>query len=82
MQAACTHLDQIRKVTPRTPQGCEECLKIGSQVGSPAAMPGVRSCWLLRLFAEHARDEALPSHEASHHAIVRAGGELGMVLRR
>ena len=31
MQAACTHLDQIRKVTPRTPQGCEECLKIGSR---------------------------------------------------
>ena len=28
--AACTHLNQIRAVTPRTPQGCEECLKIGS----------------------------------------------------
>jgi hypothetical protein len=25
---ACTHLDQIRKVTPRT-RGCEECLKMG-----------------------------------------------------
>jgi uncharacterized UBP type Zn finger protein len=25
----CTHLDQIRPVTPRTPQGCEECLKTG-----------------------------------------------------
>jgi len=24
----CTHLDQIREVTPRT-QGCEECLQIG-----------------------------------------------------
>jgi uncharacterized UBP type Zn finger protein len=31
MQVACTHLDQIRKVTPHTPQGCEECLKIGSR---------------------------------------------------
>jgi uncharacterized UBP type Zn finger protein len=30
MQAACTHLDQIRPVAPRTPNGCEECLKIGS----------------------------------------------------
>ena len=27
----CTHLDQIRQVTPRTPQGCEECLKTGSR---------------------------------------------------
>ena len=25
----CTHLDQIREVTPRTPEGCEECLAIG-----------------------------------------------------
>jgi hypothetical protein len=25
----CTHLDQLREVTPRTPQGCEECLKTG-----------------------------------------------------
>ena len=24
---ACTHLDQVREVTPRTPTGCEECLK-------------------------------------------------------
>jgi uncharacterized UBP type Zn finger protein len=30
MPKRCTHLDQIRDVTPRTPQGCEECLKIGS----------------------------------------------------
>ena len=24
---ACTHLDQVREVTPRTPTGCEECLQ-------------------------------------------------------
>jgi hypothetical protein len=28
--AACAHLDAIRPVVPRTPQGCEECLAIGS----------------------------------------------------
>lgn len=28
--ALCSHLDQVRDVVPRTPQGCEECLKIGS----------------------------------------------------
>jgi uncharacterized UBP type Zn finger protein len=27
----CTHLDQVRDVTPRTPNGCEECLKTGSR---------------------------------------------------
>jgi len=26
----CTHIDQIREVTPSA-QGCEECLKIGSK---------------------------------------------------
>lgn len=25
----CSHLDQIRDVTPRTPNGCEECLATG-----------------------------------------------------
>jgi Zn-finger in ubiquitin-hydrolases and other protein len=25
----CTHLDQIRDVAPRTPDGCEECLQLG-----------------------------------------------------
>lgn len=29
MASACTHLDQIRDVTPRTPAGCEECLASG-----------------------------------------------------
>ncbi|PYP14162.1 MAG: hypothetical protein DMD52_14405 [Gemmatimonadetes bacterium] len=31
MTVACTHLNQIRDVTPRTPNGCEECLKTGGQ---------------------------------------------------
>jgi uncharacterized UBP type Zn finger protein len=25
----CTHLDQVRHVKPLTPNGCEECLKMG-----------------------------------------------------
>lgn len=27
--ASCVHLDHIRTFTPRTPNGCEECLKLG-----------------------------------------------------
>lgn len=29
MTTPCTHLDQMRNVTPRTPEGCEECLRAG-----------------------------------------------------
>ncbi len=29
-QAQCSHLDQVREVDPRTPEGCEECLKMGT----------------------------------------------------
>ena len=29
MSVPCTHLDQIRDVTPKTPEGCEECLESG-----------------------------------------------------
>lgn len=29
MSVPCTHLDQIQDVTPKTPEGCEECLEIG-----------------------------------------------------
>ena len=29
MSARCDHLDQVRDVAPRTPNGCEECLKTG-----------------------------------------------------
>ncbi|HEX7121639.1 MAG TPA: UBP-type zinc finger domain-containing protein [Gemmatimonadaceae bacterium] len=28
---SCTHLDQVRDVQPRTPDGCEECLRIGQR---------------------------------------------------
>ncbi len=31
MKAACKHLGQVRAVEPRTPEGCEECLKTGGQ---------------------------------------------------
>jgi uncharacterized UBP type Zn finger protein len=29
MSVRCTHLDQIRDVKPKTPDGCEECLESG-----------------------------------------------------
>jgi uncharacterized UBP type Zn finger protein len=29
-EGQCSHLDQVHDVRPRTPRGCEECLRIGS----------------------------------------------------
>ena len=31
MLKSCTHLGEIKDVNPRTPDGCEECLKIGGE---------------------------------------------------
>jgi uncharacterized UBP type Zn finger protein len=31
MAKRCSHLDDVKAVTPRTPDGCEECLKTGSR---------------------------------------------------
>lgn len=31
MPTRCQHLDQVRDVTPRTPEGCEECLETGGR---------------------------------------------------
>lgn len=31
MATNCKHLDQIRAVKPRTPDGCEECLQTGDR---------------------------------------------------
>ena len=31
MSPSCTHLKQVRTDTPRTPDGCEECLKAKSR---------------------------------------------------
>src|ERR1700755_3506478 len=31
MNPKCQHLSGVHKVSPRTPNGCEECLKMGSR---------------------------------------------------
>jgi uncharacterized UBP type Zn finger protein len=31
MPKKCTHFDDLKPVLPRTPSGCEECLKMGSR---------------------------------------------------
>ena len=31
MANQCTHLTQVRDVSPNTPEGCEECLAMGAE---------------------------------------------------
>jgi hypothetical protein len=31
MSKRCTHLNQVHEVAPKTPEGCEECLAMGSE---------------------------------------------------
>lgn len=69
MATQCRHLDQVRDVDPRTPEGCEECLAIGSS-------------WVhLRLCLECGHvgccDSSLNKHATKHyhqtrHPIVRS----------
>jgi len=42
--AVYTHLNRIKNVKRRTPQGCEECLKIGAQ-GSICAFVSNAVVW-------------------------------------
>jgi uncharacterized UBP type Zn finger protein len=30
-ESGCVHVQDVREVDPRTPEGCEECLRSGSQ---------------------------------------------------
>jgi hypothetical protein len=76
------HLSLVRPVTPRTPEGCEECLILGS------TWVYLRLCltlWprrLLRLFPAPARSGPCLRDRAPHRVVVRAGRELALVLCR
>lgn len=55
MAARCTHLNQIREVTPGA-DGCEDCLRVGRPMGSPSSVHGVWSRRVLRQFPQQACD--------------------------
>lgn len=52
LMVSCMHLDHIGRVTPRTPDGCEECLKLGDTWGPPASVHAMRTRGLLRFVQE------------------------------
>ena len=53
----------------------------GRYLGSPPALLGMWPRRLLRFIQEQARHQALSSDQTSHHAVVRAGRKLALVLR-
>ena len=81
--AECTHLDTIAIVDlPESIPGCEDCLKIGSPLGVPAHVHGLRPHRVLRLVAEPPRAPARRRGRAPDRALRRAGRGLELLLRR
>ncbi|KKU64050.1 MAG: Zinc finger UBP-type protein [Candidatus Amesbacteria bacterium GW2011_GWA1_47_16] len=78
--AVCTHLDQIKQVTPSA-EGCEDCLKNRGQLGPLATLSYMRSCRLLRQFKKQARDKAFQGYGAPGYAFIRNRRILDVVLR-
>lgn len=69
MAKTCEHIDQVRRVTARTPKGCEECLQMGS------TWVHLRIC--LQCGHVGCCDSSLHKHARAHyhetdHAIVRS----------
>src|SRR5689334_7379301 len=56
--------------------------RVGHALGASPPVPGLRARGMLRPVDRQARDETLPHVQARHHAELRAGGRLELVLRR
>ena len=65
----CDHLDQIRDVEPRTPDGCEECLEMGDDwVHLRLCM----SCGHVGCCNDSINKHATKHFLGSHHPIMRS----------
>ena len=69
------HLALVRPVSPRTPDGCEECLRLGLGLGAPAAVPDLRARRLLRLLPAAARARATRSRSGTRSSASFEPGE-------
>src|SRR5436309_8770082 len=83
MAETCSHLDQIREeIRPKTPEGCEECLKMGDDwihLRLCLSCGHVGCCDQSK--NRHATKQ-LPRHPAPAHPVGRGGRGLAVVLRR
>jgi uncharacterized UBP type Zn finger protein len=65
----CAHLDQIRDLPPRTPEGCEECLAIGD---SWVHLRLCRECGHVGCCDDSKNKHATKHFRATKHPIVRS----------
>lgn len=69
MTATCTHLDQVKDVKPRTPDGCEECLKMGSWW---VHLRLCLACGHVGCCDQSPNKHATKHYHGAHHAIIRS----------
>jgi uncharacterized UBP type Zn finger protein len=69
MPKRCTHLDQIKNVAPRTPDGCEECLEMGSDW---VHLRLCLSCGHVGCCDNSPNQHATRHYRAHHHPIIRS----------
>jgi uncharacterized UBP type Zn finger protein len=69
MSSPCSHLDQITNVPPRTPEGCEECLKSGDEW---VHLRLCLSCGHVGCCDESPNRHATKHFHVAHHPIIRS----------
>jgi hypothetical protein len=74
------HLTQIRPVVARTPQRLRGVPPARCSLGSPAAVPHLRACRLLRFVAATTCAEARVCRGPPNRRLVRAGRRLALVF--
>ncbi len=68
MNPVCTHLDQIREVTPSAP-GCEECLQTGD---SWVSLRMCRTCGHVGCCDSSKNKHATKHFQATQHPIIKS----------
>ena len=69
MTKRCTHLDQLKDVAPRTPDGCEECLAMGSDW---VHLRLCLSCGHVGCCDNSPNKHATKHFKTSHHPVMRS----------
>lgn len=67
--AQCAHLDHIHAVKPRTPEGCEECLKLG---GSWVHLRECLECGHIGCCDDSKNKHASKHFHATKHPIIKS----------
>ena len=67
--ATCSHLDAIRDVAPRTPDGCEECLVMGD---SWVHLRECLTCGHIGCCDSSSNTHATKHFHATHHPVIQS----------